>query len=62
MRPCLDLSGFSHFRYDEADVVENGRCVSVQCTLVSYLVVTPCVKIFVGKLVTRIAYHFANEV
>ena len=61
VRPCFERSGFVHFCYDEAEVVNNGFLVRVQYTYASSLVVAPCGDNFYGKIVVRFACQFAND-
>ena len=56
--PCLERSCFVHSRYDEAEAVGDGIIVCVQYASALYLVITPCGKKFVGKMVVIITCHF----
>ena len=61
LRPCFDISGFVHSRYDEAEVVNDGFIVHVKYTFASSLFVAPCGDKFDGEMVVRFACQFANS-
>ena len=62
VRSCFSRSGFSHCRYEEAEVVNYGHPVRVQCTSASSLVVAQHSENFGGKMVARVACHFSDNV
>ena len=61
MLPCFERSSFVHYRYYEAEVVNNGFLVPVQYTSAVSILVAPRGENFGGKMVVRVVYHFSNE-
>ena len=61
MGPCIERSGFSHCRYDEAEVLNNGFIVRENYTFTSYIVVTPVVRSLAERCSSELRATFPNK-
>ena len=61
MRPRVESDSFFHFRYNEAEVVDDGLIVCVKYDSMFSIVVPQHDKKLCGKLLIIIANKFYNE-